>query len=355
MGHRHVTSPLAVAVALVLGLSACTANDETTPEVDASVLAGTPSESVQAAGAEPPPIVDDRTPLEVWWFGHYNIWDYDAMDAAMTENDALVAECMADKGWEYWPKDFAQQEASGDEPEPDMPVYGTLKYAEEFGYGVSIDDGFLAIMEAAEDEEEEWRANDPNFAYRDSLSDSARAQYELDLSGAPPPTTEQIASGEIPEPDAPFCLQTAADEYDAEAGPNVAEDAGFIALQAEIEIMTDAIEKDQRILEARAAWITCMSDAGHPHLVDSEAAQESIRREFWAYTDKGETPPPNVLAALQATERALAIADVGCLAEARVEQVTYDVTREFERAFVAENQAQMEETFARVDTKNEES
>lgn len=282
----------------------------------------------------------------------------------MREIEDLVAECMADEGFEYTanvinPEEFVSPWMEAQELPPD-------EFAEEYGYGIST-------MHYSQIEED--LPADPNQEYRESLSPEATQAFEAALYGdqeawsfeegeGPPPVEERgcygIASAEVYGEDPMEDMQRA-DPW-----------SEFEGLMNDISSLSQRIHTDPRLEEAGQAWLGCMADAGYPDFQRVGEAEQSIHQrmgelEGWNMTESEmiesesteapspdasgdsseaviQEPPeidPEELAEVQEYEIELAVADRGCMAE-HYDEVFTEVSHTMQEEFIEEHRAELE-------------
>ena len=273
---------------------------------------------------------------EIW--GEY---DPDAPDPDRMRAEELVAACMADAGFEYYP----QTENSGVIRRLD--AQNTLEFAKEFGYGYSTESNgpgtgtmnWPVMPEISE-------AERLNSEYRAALSEDAVYEYEAALYGAmvtdPPQEGEDIDWASMDR----GCNGAAYDEV--YRSPAIAEQFTDL-IEAMDQRWTD-VEEDPRVAEALTGWGSCMATTGYPdlsQLIDAENLVNDLWNRFNAANGNrvdlslGETEYdavkaslPDELAELQAAEIAVAVADVTCREESGYTETRRDVENEYEQAIV---------------------
>jgi len=284
---------------------------------------------------------DAVSPLDGYLSEIYGEYDPSAPDPDRMRAEELVAGCMSDAGFEYYP--VAEQ--TGVIRLAD--ARNTLEFAKEFGYGYSTESegpgaGTMNWPVMPEPSEAERR----NTEYRDSLSEDAVYEYEAALYGAmvtDPPEEGQDINW---DPQSMGCNGVAYDEI--YRGSAVAEQ--FTELNAAINQMWTDVEEDPRVGEALTGWGSCMATAGYPdlaQLVDAENLVNELWNRFNAANGNridlslGETEYdavkasiPEELAELQAKEIAVAVADVTCRDEVGYTRIRRDVETEYEQAIV---------------------
>lgn len=270
--------------------------------------------------------------------------------------EELVAECMAEQGFEYIPQPLDERlRGPGEEYEEIWALQRNdpERFAREYGYGFSTmpDSWFVA----KEDEGYE----DPNWAIRESLSPAAQEEYDRALWGEWPELEEgEEVDGPI-EPETPGCYAEASEEVYG-SGDDFAQ---WEDINDQISDLYERIDNDPRVQSARQAWTDCMADAGHPGLEEVYDGQELVSDRMaelygWA-SPEGEdfeaeddgsvvvapsaTPSvdPAALAELQDFERAVAVADYQCRRDHYDPQ--YNAVRdELENQFIEEHRAELE-------------
>jgi len=206
----------------------------------------------------------------------------------------LIAECMAERGFEYTPVEpniFDGQAMAEDWDA--MP--GTMEFAEKYGYGYAS--GFWDEQGAANDDVDP--APDPNYARYAAMSTAEAKEYAAALWGeAAMPDAVPDADGAVTGYDweANGCEGWAQHEMDAL--PDGLDPDAFTALDAEITAMYGALSTAPEQAELDAAWAQCMAEAGYPDLdvrVDAEdsarGAREAIRERAYATVPPLATDP----------------------------------------------------------------
>jgi hypothetical protein len=208
------------------------------------------------------------------------------------EVEEMVAACMSEQGFDYTPND---QNGSTTFSSDDLDLeWGSMEFAEKYGYGISTDPWGMA-----DQEQEQPEYVDPNADYIASMSESELEAYNAALWGEP---TIDDGSGE--------------------------------ALEEEINSRWEQIQADPELAKIDADWASCMADAGTPGLTTLSDAQQALYDEWntlqgwedpeyqalmdgWDWEAKPEGPPaPEIdkqaLAAFTKKEIAQAVADRGC-------------------------------------------
>lgn len=253
--------------------------------------------------------------------------DDDTMIAEQTATEELVAQCMADQGFEYLVPDVAgRQSAMSSDSEED---WNSKEWISKNGYGMS------GIEEESGDEEDVW--DDPNSAYYDSLSEASRVAWDTALWGSWE-TPEGLTEDEQMEWSPPLEEQGCYGKAQSEApGAALWEDPEFKAISEAMTAVYEDLAKSPEIVEADGAWSECMADAGYPGMKSQSDAMTSIsdaQSALWEGLgdDPDAEPDAEATAELRTREIATALADFTCK-----EEVGYDTTA-LEAQFAAEEQ-----------------
>lgn len=100
--------------------------------------------------------------------------DRGAIIASITRAENTVAQCMADQGFEYWPRAPATEAIVF----PDGPVPGTREFVEEYGFGL-----WDFPRDGGGGYEYELQLSEEELAYLSGMSEAERASYDEAMSG----------------------------------------------------------------------------------------------------------------------------------------------------------------------------
>ena len=238
--------------------------------------------------------------------------------------EEVLAECMAEAGFEYVP----DRAAGTGGWSVALGMEGPFPEAEDYGYGFSLEgpDGTPPQLWQEAAPSETYQVNE---AYRLALSPEAQVQYGLAMDGdfsQYSPYFEQVMAGELEyDPARAGCAGRAMEEAypDGAAGP-----AELAEVKEAVNGMWARLQEDSRVRDTLPAWSTCMEDAGYDGMTEIIDAVNSLTVVFenWqnAYADAtpGHTGVtdlevvkesiPDALQELQDTEIALAVADATC-------------------------------------------
>lgn len=288
-----------------------------------------------------------------------------------------IARCMAREGFEYVPVEPVTDDFGLVDP-------ADVEHARIFGFGVSTQ--FDETESSSSDDD--WV--DPNSEIVESLSDSERDAYDLALHGTifVRDRSGLEGNGAGSTDDADRAAEVEGANGDGCSGQAIAEVYALEELQGllaqlDLESLNERIEADPRTVASLSGWSECMAELGYDYenleaLVDTIYVDLEVRfseivgdgggfvdpfqgmsREeineifeslspeeldaFYAQAEQAARAAIDreALAALQAEERALAVANAEC-SEGLYEQLT-EVYREYEAELVKENRTLLEE------------
>jgi len=319
----------AAAAALALGLTAC----------------GSGEGGGSGDGGE---LTYEDSPLaEFFSTGEEAEFDQEAEEARYAEESArleqLVAECMAEQGFEYTPVDSSGSISFGPQMDED---YDPVENARQNGYGF-----FTYEDQAAQEPQEEFV--DPNQDYVESMSESEQTAYYEALNG---PMVEYDEDAEMETEwnwEEAGCYGSAQHQvYDVEseqaAEMDVYSDPRWEELMTAMSATYEQAQSDPRMVEINESWATCMADAGHPDFATPQESMDSImelQNSFWEdhQDDPDYTgPTEDELATAKEQEIELATADYTCQDETDFAAEQLRVQFEIEQEFVDENRAELE-------------
>lgn len=294
--------------------------------------------------------------LDTFFEQMWGDYDPEEQNAQQMRIEELKAECMADEGFEYIPVDWSRGVVSEPLPAEDEIPWGTLEFAEQYGYGITTNPW--------EDSEQPLEPidpgiEDPNMAIVDAMSESEQMAYWEALYG--PQTEEPMPEdGEWVPPswEDMGCSGWAEHEVYGDAAYGGGEDDPFLELQEDMNRMWESMQNDERITAANAAWADCMADAGEPGYAKVGEAEE----QFWTRTDEirnevweglgpeagedawmaAEEEIQRRLAELSEEEIALAVTDFTCRDDVGFTEAQTEVNLEYQQEFYDANKAELE-------------
>lgn len=287
---------------------------------------------------------DEAGPLGAFFEKAYGDWDEDAAIAQANRVEEITAECMADLGFDYTPVDQAQ--GFVDQGEELDVEWGTLEFAEQYGYGITTDPWSGTV-----DEEPVTEWVDPNQEYVEAMSETEQQAYYEALWGNP---VWEDEDGEPVEYDwTQHGCQGKAQHEVYEGGAATEE---FADLEEEMNAVWEGVEADPRRGELEAAWAACMADAGHSGYTRVGEPEEQLSEELNSLWEEF-SPDPEATEedwaalekqieeqrkALTPREMELAVADFTCREEVDYDDKQMEIAHEYEQRFVDEHKAELE-------------
>jgi len=270
------------------------------------------------------------------------------MEEQQTKVEDLVAQCMADEGFEYTPNtDTGTVVSDGGEWEPEK-----REWVEKYGYGF-VNSPFSEQLEENPSEQE---SSDPNADYVTSLSESEQAAFYETLYGATPAEDELAEDGsyEYRWEDA-GCQGWAQHEIQ---GDDPSQSEEFSALRTKMEELMTTMQDSPELADLNAEWASCMADKGEPGFTKQSEAGESIMEEQNKIYDEvygdGSEPVDTEAAdfedpsegpemkALGERELELAVIDLECREKTSFATKSLEIQFALEEKFIAENKAELE-------------
>lgn len=269
-------------------------------------------------------------------------------DEQQRKQEDLMAQCMADEGFEYQPNVQSGQFIVSDEEEtPWKP--DDKEWVEKYGYGM-VNSPYNEQMPT--DQGEEYV--DPNQDYVNSLSESEQAAYWETAYGAGPSEEELNEDGsyEYRWEDA-GCQGWAQHEL---GGDDPWQSDEFADLRAKMDEFWTAGQDAPEYKELNAEWAACMDEGGQPGFtVQSEPAQSisdeqneiynaaygdgSVEIDPETFVDPATSPE---MKALGEKEIALALVDLACREKTSYTQESLKIQFAREEQFIADNKAALE-------------
>lgn len=180
--------------------------------------------------------------------------------------EALTAECMAEQGFEYTPRDVD----AADMPDfTDTEARVELARTDGFGVALSIANPEFSLTRDAEED----LADDPNAARLEAMSESEAAAYQEALYGA----TDEAAAEVDPDTGEEFFEMGGCqgEAFEAVYGG----DSAFTAMEPFYEEIQERADADPRYQEHMDRWRACMTDEGFEY-EDIEAVYDYAYGDF---------------------------------------------------------------------------
>ena len=301
--------------------------------------------AVALSGCTPDSGAKDQSeagPLAEYLSALYDGEEYtqERLDAETAKTEELVAACMTAEGFEYQPNVQNGSTFISSDQEPDGPEWGSVEFAEQYGYGFTDSPGMAEQPDDAE------VYVDPNEEYVNSLSESEQQAYSETLYG-PPQTEESLSEDGSYEYDwkTAGCQGAAQHEVmqDANGAMAAQEDPAFTDLFTSMNEMYgklyDTENPTTEMRELFDRWASCMSDAGFGEFTSPDDAQNTVAMEnselYSAGTDGEEWVEPNSdqLQEFKKREIEVAVADATCKKQTsyndEFQKITFAVEQEF--------------------------
>ena len=269
------------------------------------------------------------------------------MEEQQAKVEALVAQCMADEGFEYTPNtDSGTIMSDGGEWEPDK-----REWVEKYGYGY-VNSPFAEQVEENPAEE----TTDPNGEYVMSLSESEQTAFYETLYGPTPSEEEMSEDGSYEYNwEEAGCQGWAQHELE---GDDPTQSEEFSELRTKIEELYSTTQDSPELADLNAEWASCMADKGEPGFTKQMDAGQSIMDEqnkiYEAAFGDGSEPvdpesadfeDPNEspeMKALTEREIELALVDLECREKTSFTKKSLEIQFAIEEKFIAANKADLD-------------
>lgn len=277
-------------------------------------------------------------------------------DKQQQKTEELVAECMAKEGFEYTPNTNNGGVMMSSDDEGDGPEWGSVEFAEQYGYGVVDFPGRETMTESPTE------YTDPNQEYTDGLSPSEQTAYWETLNG-PGPTDEEMAAME--EGDGSYeydwktagCYGAAQHEVSLTESPAAAaqEDPEFADMFAAMQDLYGPLNgsgDNAKLAEIDRKWADCMADAGFSEYPSPNEVMQSMHNEYSELSQSGpdgEYKEPDAKAQKEFQEREIstAVADAQCKKDLGYDAKQREILFEIEQQFVDEYRAKLDALVAK--------
>lgn len=299
--------------------------------------------------------------LSVLWGGDLSPEEQEAQfDDQMKREQEIIAQCMADEGFEYIPDTGGASFWAADDE--DVPEWEPDKkeWVEKYGYG-AVNDPWNEYYEQNPDAGMEEAHADPNEAYVETLSESEQNAYYETLWG-PGLSDEEIAA--LDEDDDSFdwdwtkngCYGFAQNEVNSTMA--LWEDERFSDLMSAMDELWETTQNAPEMADLNREWSSCMSDAGEPGFTEQSDAAGSIYDavnavydEFYADIDwenveedfdPGDPADSPEMVELGEREIELALIDLDCRKKTNYTQKSLEIQFALEKQFIAEHKTELE-------------
>lgn len=277
-------------------------------------------------------------------------WSEDYQREQDRQREDLIAECMAEQGFEYTPDTANTVYYSGDE-DWDGPDWGTREFAEQYGFGVIDWPG----MQEMEEQQEGQEYIDPNADYVSTLSESEQNAFYEALSG-PGPTEEELALMEEDEnymwqPEDQGCWGWAYEKVNEGTAAGFYDDPEFADLIQAMNTMWDDAQSDPEMVALNTDWHACMVGAGYPDVTVRDEIHNWIYDQYNAQMEdsNGEWVEMTTEQREQFREFeiAVAVADWDCQKEANWEKRYKEIDTRVQQAFLDAHKDQLDAALAK--------
>ncbi|WP_454293953.1 hypothetical protein [Salana multivorans] len=279
-------------------------------------------------------------------------------DQRSRRQEDLIAQCMADQGFDFNAEGSGDQvqvgRDEGEDEDREGPQWGTIEYAEQYGYDV-----FIREEQPLIESEGEWV--DPNAELLEGMSDAERTAWEEALWGAPSEGEHDLEAD--PEEvewswEDQGCTgwaQHEVDQDDPDAGlRTLREDPRFSDLFKQLDSMSERVQSDPRMTELHEEWASCMAVAGYSfdRPADAQISIYRLQESMWDGDDDTESGEPDqaLVEEYKDLEITTAVADVTCQEEIGLQEEGLQIRFAIEQEFIDANKDALAEFATAVET-----
>lgn len=320
----------------------------------ALALTGCSNSSGPGADAEEGPLTKYLSAL---WEGQD--WSQDFYDEQMKLQEEITAECMADEGFEYLPN--VQSGAILVSDEENEIQWGSVEFAEQYGYGIIDFPGMTESVDPGQD------YVDPNQEYIEALSPSEQEAFYAALYG-PQPSEEELEAMMDPDYEYEYDWTTAGcsgkaqnEVFNSGDGAMAAyEDPEFEELFTDMNeiwsVIWDPTNLHEDVVQLNQEWASCMADAGFSEFDSPTTASDTLWNEWsdiqMPDSDSGEYVEPSEADKKQMQEREIevAVADSTCKQQFDYDDKIMKLQFELEQEFVDSHKAELDALLAKHST-----
>ena len=374
---KQVSRQVALVAGAVLALSACSGTGSSTQSDDASQGGYDPEKRSSLSDA-----------FDAIWGG--GEWDEDQAAREQREAEELTAQCMSEQGFEYIPVDYSGVDwgwaGPGIEEDPDEPEWGSVAFAEKYGYQITYwelnqEDFEGEVIDPGIGVDNEYV--DPNQAIVEAMSESEQQAYYVALSGPSSAWSDEewedysnnfddmgnwLGEGEDPLLNQGGCQNEAWNSIgNNDQWVDMQEDPDYLEFEELLNEFYESQSDDSAMTELNAEWSACMAESGYTY-VEPWKAQEELYAEWdemqadrWAAMDEIDWEDPNAddlwediysqpipgIDEFADKEYAIAIADAKCAAKIDYYSKQQDMSIELENEFYNANKTLIDEITAR--------
>lgn len=326
--------------------------------VAATLLVGSLALAGCAPEPEKKPADDEPMPLEqyqqVMWGS--SEWHEAQAKENYLKREEVVAKCMVAAGFEYIPRSeelsagaIPAGEAEDVPQDPDGLKWGTVEYAQRYGYEMVVWPGMLTGPSAEPDPGSQ--VVDPNDEYLASLTESERAAYDEAMWG-----DFQFAGTQIDEDGNEVEAETDPEKMGCQGKAELAfgvelawEDPEFAELSEQLEQFEVTLENNEDLAILERDWSDCMTSKGFPFATRDDAynhMSDVSQAELYP-NDSEEEPTQEMKDAFHVTEVKQAVADFSCINEVDYFARTRIINVAAEQKFIDDHKPQLDAMMAR--------
>ncbi len=371
--------------------------------IGVALLAGCASSKSQSGQSDPADTTTGSNaalgaaPLDTYWaqLGVEGDWAGDGSSEREQQLEELISQCMAEKGFDYTPNIYANSAEEG-ASEQGVPEWGSLEFAEQYGFGLlswSIEEGSAEDDEfedpntsglSASELEEYYNAlwgdqTDLDGLFGDVDGDTHWDEFEEDEFGQFEGYDDDELFGEFDEDDVfeEFedggtldLFDEGEDDYRWEdngcwgwADHQLGNDDGgvddlwtdpeFTDLFDALELVDEqARQEGGEIAKIDGEWAACMKTAGYPGATSRGTVQEDLLPELMGYLISEMDPDRSELSqeeltALQQQEIDVATADWKCADQVQYDKRADDAYLRMQEVFVEEHKETLDAMVAK--------
>ncbi|MCL2453963.1 MAG: hypothetical protein FWD18_01480 [Micrococcales bacterium] len=252
-------------------------------------------------------------------------------EQSLIELDEAIADCMADAGFEYYPRDLRGDGDAAEVSDSTSLDFQSAEFRRQYGYGI------ITISSDEAPGKSELFDTDINGAYRSSLSESAQVAYDRALNGMPHESDDGAFSAQG------GCYNSA---IDIVYGNDVGTSPRWAELLSAMNAVEEHVAESSEMALVNKEWSACMAGRSYPSFTSPADAEQSIRVAREGLTKPDATGLMHTdtegLSRLKQAEIALAIADYECQTDVDYQPRLRAVTHQYQERFVAEHRAELE-------------
>jgi hypothetical protein len=268
----------------------------------------------------------------------YGSFDNGVMNAQQAQIEEITAACMKEQGFDYTPVDYSSAfEAASDD---DQPEWGTLEFAKQYGYGISTYEELSGAWAVGDG------VSDPNTDYVNAMSPEEQTAYYEALYGSMSMVDDGAATdGEVSADTYDWSTAGCAGKAQHDVYGDAVEES---TITTDLDAMSSQAAKDEKVVQATDAWVSCMSDAGYDYS-DPEAPYTDLSDAMNALYDESGSLDESGLESLKKKEIATAVDDFTCQDSSGLTDAKAAAQRDLEEAYYADHKAEVDAWLASLE------